>query len=194
MELEDFSDTDLQALYKEAEDADTRKLQDMYTFNLTGHKRFKIVIQLYGTEYTSKSADRKSTKWALENMHESNLDNLGQFMFTEPGVAAVSYLWGKTQAGEWEKIKSKRELELDAAFICMDCGADTDEIDEYYSVTEQVWESATQTQGDGKGMLCVGCLETRIGRQLTPADFPDAPVNDVDWGHKSERLVERIRG
>jgi hypothetical protein len=36
------------------------------------------------------------------------------------------------------------------------------------SENEQLWSS---------GFLCVGCLEKRLGRELTAEDFPDAPIN-----------------
>jgi carbamoylphosphate synthase large subunit len=43
-------------------------------------------------------------------------------------------------------------------------------------VTDAVWAEA----GDVAGRLCVGCLEERIGRVLTPEDFLPLPVNDDD--------------
>jgi hypothetical protein len=39
--------------------------------------------------------------------------------------------------------------------------------------------------------LCIGCLELRIGRQLTAADFPDYPVNQVH-PRNTERLNQRL--
>jgi hypothetical protein len=38
---------------------------------------------------------------------------------------------------------------------------------EYYFVTDEIWKQA----GAGKGMLCIGCLEERLGRQLRFNDF-----------------------
>jgi len=43
-------------------------------------------------------------------------------------------------------------------------------------VTDAVWAEA----GAGSDVLCVGCLEERVGRSLEPADFPPLPVNDDD--------------
>lgn len=41
--------------------------------------------------------------------------------------------------------------------------------------------------------LCVGCLERRLGRLLTPADFTDAPVNRLDCPlPKSDSLLNRL--
>ena len=70
-------------------------------------------------------------------------------------------------------------------FLCVDCGYNTIG-DEYYMVHDEVWQAA----GMDEGMLCVGCLETRLGRMLGADDFPRVPVND-EWRH-SERLASRI--
>ena len=61
-------------------------------------------------------------------------------------------------------------------FDCMDCGVDTKEINEYYSVTDEVWLKANP--GDF-GMLCISCLENRLGRPLTGSDFTGAPINRI---------------
>lgn len=73
---------------------------------------------------------------------------------------------------------------------CIDCTVDTDKIDEYYSVEEDVWQQAKT--GELDGMLCIGCLEQRIGRPLTPADFIDAPVNYEGGFPHSDRLKNRL--
>jgi hypothetical protein len=49
--------------------------------------------------------------------------------------------------------------------------------------------------GAHKEILCIGCLEQRIGRTLMASDFTDAPVNDPNHplsGHKSERMRHRL--
>jgi hypothetical protein len=66
---------------------------------------------------------------------------------------------------------------------CIDCGTDT--TDEYYMVKDDVWSI-----GEHDGLLCIGCLERRIERQLTPTDFIDCPLN---WeGPKSDRIRSRL--
>ena len=60
------------------------------------------------------------------------------------------------------------EKELPLRFLCVDCGKDTHG-GEYYMVWDEVWEASGMTP-DG-GMLCLPCLERRIGRHLTPDDF-----------------------
>jgi hypothetical protein len=71
---------------------------------------------------------------------------------------------------------------------CHDCDADTWRIGEYYMVHADIWP----LDADG-GALCVGCLETRLGRRLVAADFSPAPVNDPDpWSRHSRRLADRL--
>ena len=72
-----------------------------------------------------------------------------------------------------------------SSLLCLDCGVDTIAIDEYYMVTHELWANSD-------GMLCIGCLEKRLGRELTPDDFPSC-WDDRDHP-KSERLLERLGG
>jgi hypothetical protein len=77
-------------------------------------------------------------------------------------------------------------------FLCLDCEVDTFEIDELYVVTDELWARVNPGKG---GMLCIGCLEKRLGRELTPDDFPSLPLNSDHHGSpKSERLLERRGG
>ena len=73
-----------------------------------------------------------------------------------------------------------------SSFLCLDCGVDTGAIDEYYMVTHELWACANP---DGAGMLCIGCLEKRLGRELTPDDFPNGADRSSP---KSERLLKRL--
>lgn len=75
-------------------------------------------------------------------------------------------------------------------FICLDCGVNTDEIGEYYMLTSEVWKEAVP---DLTGMLCISCVELRLGRQLWPEDFMDAPLN-VMFSIMSARLLARFCG
>jgi len=74
-------------------------------------------------------------------------------------------------------------------FLCLDCGVDTGRIHEFYFVKSEIWLSVV---GSRKGMLCVYCLEIRLGRWLTAADFTDASINDPRYGAKSQRLISRL--
>lgn len=75
----------------------------------------------------------------------------------------------------------------DANYKCMDCGVDTSVIDEYYMVQHELWKSVAERDG----MLCIGCLEKRLDRKLTPNDFIDALVNR-GYFTQSRRLLERL--
>jgi hypothetical protein len=75
-------------------------------------------------------------------------------------------------------------------YLCIDCGRDTLGIDEYYMVTDSVWGDATPF--DEGGMLCIECLELRLGRILVQADFMDCPVNSGSVFEQSPRLKARL--
>ena len=77
---------------------------------------------------------------------------------------------------------------LNPAFNCRDCGINTIAIQEYYMVQKPLWNE----HGVPKGMLCIGCLEKRVGRKLVPADFTDARINWSVPGCHSPRLADRI--
>lgn len=83
---------------------------------------------------------------------------------------------------------------------CRDCGEDTlsDEPEaatEWYMVHDGLWRAA----GMRGGHLCVGCLESRLGRQLSRADFTDSRLHDLSiwnsrasWSWRSKRLTGRL--
>lgn len=75
-------------------------------------------------------------------------------------------------------------------FECEDCRINTLFIDEYYMVTDHVWK--TTAKMDTEGMLCIGCLEARIGRTLNKLDFTDCPLNNGGFGPQSDRLRARM--
>lgn len=85
-----------------------------------------------------------------------------------------------------------------AGFDCCDCGTNTIEINEHYFLHHDLWAAAmaaaapAKPNPHGTEMLCVGCVETRLGRPLTPADFfPDLPINGPDET-RSDRLKDRM--
>ncbi len=63
------------------------------------------------------------------------------------------------------------------------------EPDEWYSVLDSVWAEAGMTSDD---ILCIGCLERRLDRQLCSADFEKAMLNSPTYGWHSERLIDRL--
>jgi hypothetical protein len=80
---------------------------------------------------------------------------------------------------------------------CCDCGLGTNVAREWYMVKPNVWTEAWAGRRKpwhalpGQSVLCIGCLEQRIGRTLCAADFADAVVNDPE-GDISERLRRRL--
>lgn len=83
-------------------------------------------------------------------------------------------------------------------WLCLDCQVDTSHkgIREYYMVHNHVWREAFKTEFHKKrepGMLCLGCLETRLGRMLTAFDFTSCALHEPEvavWS--SERMQHRI--
>jgi hypothetical protein len=81
---------------------------------------------------------------------------------------------------------------------CLDCRTDTN--DEGYMVHNVLWLQAVEhyeeMRRDKTVVLCIGCLENRIGRRLTPDDFTVCPLNQVDYYRfkKSNRLISRLKG
>lgn len=89
------------------------------------------------------------------------------------------------------KKKKIEEVVLES-FPCNDCGIDTLGY-EYYMVHDHVWiDQAGMTGEPYEGFLCIGCLEKRIGRMLKSGDFIHWPINNVNQGYKSERLIDRL--
>lgn len=69
-------------------------------------------------------------------------------------------------------------------FLCIKCGKDT--WDEYYMLYSRIWKRVNPKV---KGMLCIDCVEARLGRKLTKKDFTKAPVNTI----KTKRTAQ-LRG
>src|SRR5580658_8479440 len=56
----------------------------------------------------------------------------------------------------------------DSNWLCLDCSKDT--FDEYYGVRNYLWRRAVN-RSQRHGMLCLSCLERRLGRVLRLEDF-----------------------
>jgi hypothetical protein len=75
-------------------------------------------------------------------------------------------------------------------FLCLDCGVNTSQIGEYYYINLDTWLSVVHSK---EGMLCIGCLEIRLGRRLNSSDFTKCFINDPKKNTRmSVRLLERI--
>ncbi len=56
-------------------------------------------------------------------------------------------------------------------------------------IKDRVWDKFAKENE----MLCIGCLEKRIGRELKGIDFKNCPVNTDHYDYpKSERLMKRL--
>lgn len=60
-------------------------------------------------------------------------------------------------------------------------------------VHDHIWREHGPNGGDGTGLLCVGCLETRMGRELWSGDFTHCLLNVFGDPDKSDRLDSRLR-
>lgn len=78
-----------------------------------------------------------------------------------------------------------RERKALAGVLCMDCGTCTFCNGDYYMVTADLWNSACSNP---RGMLCVRCLENRLGRLLNRSDFIEAPINAMAVESGSDAL------
>lgn len=76
-------------------------------------------------------------------------------------------------------------------FLCMDCRVDTGRINEHYMLVDSTWN---KIHGSKFGMLCIGCVENRLGRALNPSDFNNSHVNNPRLYPMSARLLNRITG
>lgn len=75
-------------------------------------------------------------------------------------------------------------------FLCMDCKVDTGKLNEHYFLSNEVWNKVHKSN---KGMLCIGCCESRLGRKLKSNDFTKCTLNGFNHGIKSARLTERLK-
>ena len=76
-------------------------------------------------------------------------------------------------------------------FKCVDCKIDTGKIGEHYMLVDEIWFKAYSSK---KGMLCIGCLEKRLGRQLIKTDFNNSYINKPFPGKIfSQRLINRLK-
>lgn len=75
-------------------------------------------------------------------------------------------------------------------WLCLDCKVDTGKISEHYFIQTSTW---LEIVGSIEGMLCIGCLEKRLGRMLTKKDFTNCYLNNPKIGSKSKRFLTRLK-
>jgi hypothetical protein len=91
------------------------------------------------------------------------------------------------------KRKAKAAVELTpeelARYACNDCSVNVVTIGEFYMLTDDIWTDQLGLGWDDN--LCIGCLETRIGRKVSFADMRSFP--SYDWMEPSSaRLMDRL--
>ncbi len=86
-----------------------------------------------------------------------------------------------------KKKHTARYIERHKNFYCIDCKKDT--WYEYYTVNNRLWKKINPKIS---GMLCIGCVETRLGRKLKKADFADKPINTKKFT-RTPRLINRLQ-
>lgn len=74
-------------------------------------------------------------------------------------------------------------------FKCRGCGILTNKIGEHYYIDSRLWLQANRQHN---GMMCIGCVEARIGRSLTPKDFIPCPLHNPKKYFLSTRLKNRL--
>jgi hypothetical protein len=62
-------------------------------------------------------------------------------------------------------------------WLCMECHKNTKNKIDYYMLNTFLWRSIAK---DIKGMLCVSCVENKIGHTITKSDLLNCPLN---WDH-----------
>jgi len=85
------------------------------------------------------------------------------------------------------KRLSKKEL---ARYRCNDCAVNVVEIGEFYMLNPEIWKDELGLGWSDN--LCIGCLESRLGRRVGPLfkDFSCSP--NYEWMRPtSDRLMDR---
>ena len=72
-------------------------------------------------------------------------------------------------------------------FFCISCGMDT--WDEYYMLHLRIWKKVNPKI---KGMLCIKCVESRLGRKLSKKDFRKVLLNTDKDTKRTPILKNRL--
>jgi hypothetical protein len=113
-----------------------------------------------------------------------------------PRTNVGAYRRGCGRVAAWKPpMMARKKPKPDPIFLCLDCSVDTAELQEYYMLRREVWRGInppTLAAPRSEGMLCIGCVEARLGRKLTYEDFLWAPINLHAVFNGSERLRDRM--
>ena len=114
------------------------------------------------------------------------------------GVYVSTTTWPRTSArGPFSPAAALNNMQhvgrLGPRFRCVDCGKDTNKSGEYYMVRDEVW-AASGIVPHG-GMLCLRCLERRIGREINIKDFTAQCPTLKGWNkHVTARAKLKAKG
>jgi hypothetical protein len=78
----------------------------------------------------------------------------------------------------------------DAHWHCLDCSKDTDITEGFFMLRDDLWRRLVRRPYRG-GMLCLDCVQRRLGRELHHGDFANVPVNQQQAG-KCPALARRL--
>lgn len=70
---------------------------------------------------------------------------------------------------------------------CLSCRNDTRY--EHFFLKDEIWFKVHNSKS---GMMCINCIEIRLGRKLNKSDFTDCYINKLDYGSKSLVLLDRL--
>jgi len=100
---------------------------------------------------------------------------------------------------ELEALQTMTPAELSAVRWydqCFDCGERAwSKLHEDFMVLDDLWYRACMAEPpmeDGGGLLCIACIERRLGRQLCRDDFKSGLLCNEDSQKKSARLMDRM--
>lgn len=83
---------------------------------------------------------------------------------------------------KWKNHACTKDFYKFHTLICEDC--EKEDFD-YFMVQNEIWEKF----GNGEGLLCMSCLEKRMGRKLKAEDFTDCVLNDESEEVKAIRKI-----
>jgi hypothetical protein len=129
------------------------KINDVRSWNITVKMTREYEATIAVLAGTQDEADRKALDKFNEYARKKGLrqDDLGL-------------------PAEWDEHEiCDHDPEICQRFRCVDCGKDVGNSGEYFMVSDEVW--AASGLAPNGGMLCLRCLERRIGRELTEDDF-----------------------
>jgi hypothetical protein len=148
------------------------------------------VLEVSSFEGAEPTAAATSSRSLLPTMLEIEQTIAACLAEHAAGVARVVYTFGgrDIHLRDGSRIEYRWVLSV-CDWRCLDCGINTDVIDEYYMLRNEVWVVANP---EIDGQLCISCVARRLGRTLTSADFTGGRVNTSATLRRSPRLIDRL--